>query len=129
MLKIDPGLKEELLERIEKRSREKAPSGSVIKVKSRVIHHLQMKAEADRFAFISEFWDMDEPRTLLIHMLRDILRLTGSHIRCVVGKCGACTVLRTGRQVKSCMVFAMQTAGTEIITIEGLANKNVLHPL
>ena len=54
MLKIDPGVKEELLERIEKRSRETSPRGGVIKVKSRVIHHMQMKAEADGFAFISD---------------------------------------------------------------------------
>jgi carbon-monoxide dehydrogenase small subunit len=70
-----------------------------------------------------------EPRTLLIHMLRDTLGLTGAHIGCVVGKCGACTVLWQGRQVKSCMVFAVQTAGTEIITIEGLARDEHLHPL
>ncbi|MGH7827204.1 MAG: OsmC-related (seleno)protein [Candidatus Binatia bacterium] len=54
MLRIDPGVKEELLERIEKRSREKSPKGGLIKVKSRVIHHMQMKAEADGFAFISD---------------------------------------------------------------------------
>jgi carbon-monoxide dehydrogenase small subunit len=70
-----------------------------------------------------------EPRTLLIHMLRDHLALTGAHIGCVVGKCGACTVLWQGRQVKSCMVFAVQTAGTEVTTIEGLAQNGQLHPL
>jgi len=57
MLRIDPGVKEELLERIEKRSREKAPVGGVVKVQSRVIHHFQMKAEADGFAFISDEGD------------------------------------------------------------------------
>jgi aerobic carbon-monoxide dehydrogenase small subunit len=70
-----------------------------------------------------------EPRTLLIHMLRDTLGLTGAHIGCVVGKCGACTVLWQGRQVKSCMVFAVQTAGTDIVTVEGLAHNGQLHPL
>ena len=70
-----------------------------------------------------------EPRTLLIHMLRDQLGLTGGHIGCVVGKCGACTVLWQGRQVKSCMVFAVQTAGTEITTIEALAQNGKLDPL
>jgi len=70
-----------------------------------------------------------EPRTLLIHMLRDQLGLTGGHIGCVVGKCGACTVLWQGRQVKSCMVFAVQTAGTEITTIEGLAQNGRLHEI
>ncbi len=62
-------------------------------------------------------------------MLRDSLGLTGSHIGCVVGKCGACTVLWQGRQVKSCMVFAVQTHGTEVVTIEGLAQKGRLHAL
>lgn len=57
MLKIDPGVKEELLERIEKRSHEKSPQGGLVKVKSRVIHHFQMKAEADGFAFISDEGD------------------------------------------------------------------------
>ncbi len=70
-----------------------------------------------------------ECRTLLIHMLRDDLGLTGAHIGCVVGKCGACTVLWEGRQVKSCMVFAVQTSGSEILTIEGLAQNGHLHPL
>ena len=70
-----------------------------------------------------------EPRTLLIHMLRDQLGLTGGHIGCVVGKCGACTVLWQGRQVKSCMVFAVQTAGSEVVAIEGLAQGGELHPL
>ncbi|HWP57025.1 MAG TPA: (2Fe-2S)-binding protein [Candidatus Acidoferrales bacterium] len=70
-----------------------------------------------------------EPRTLLVHMLRDTLGLTGAHIGCVVGKCGACTVLWRGKQVKSCMVFAVQTAGTEILTIEGLQKDGELHPL
>lgn len=70
-----------------------------------------------------------EPRTLLIHLLRDQLGLTGGHIGCVVGKCGACTVVWQGRQVKSCMVFAVQTHGTEVTTIEGLAQNGKLHPL
>ena len=70
-----------------------------------------------------------EPRILLIHMLRDTLGLTGGHIGCVVGKCGACTVLWQGRQVKSCMVFAVQTNGTEVVTIEGLAQNGRLHAL
>jgi len=70
-----------------------------------------------------------EPRTLLIHMLRDQLGLTGAHIGCVVGKCGACTVLWQGRAVKSCLVFAVQTRGTEITTIEGLAQNGGLHPI
>ncbi len=68
-----------------------------------------------------------EPRTLLVHVLRDSLRLTGTHIGCVVGRCGACTVLWNGNPVKSCMVFAVQTDDEEILTIEGLAKE--LSPL
>jgi len=70
-----------------------------------------------------------EPRTLLAHFLRDTLRLTGTHLGCVVGRCGACTVLWNGSPVKSCMVFAVQAAGDEIITVEGLINDKRLHPL
>jgi len=70
-----------------------------------------------------------EPRTLLAHFLRDSLRLTGTHLGCVVGRCGACTVLWNGTAVKSCMVFAVQAAGDEIVTVEGLAQDKQLHPL
>lgn len=70
-----------------------------------------------------------ESRTLLAHFLRDTLRLTGTHMGCVVGRCGACTVLWNGRAVKSCMVFAVQAAGDEIVTVEGLAQDQRLHPL
>jgi carbon-monoxide dehydrogenase small subunit len=70
-----------------------------------------------------------EPRTLLVHFLRDHLRLTGTHIGCVVGRCGACTVLWNGSPAKSCMVFAVQAEGGQITTIEGLAEDDRLHPL
>ena len=70
-----------------------------------------------------------ESRTLLVHFLRNTLRLTGSHVGCVVGRCGACTVLWNGTPVKSCMVFAVQAAGDEIVTVEGLAQDKRLHPL
>jgi carbon-monoxide dehydrogenase small subunit len=70
-----------------------------------------------------------ESRTLLAHFLRDTLRLTGTHTGCVVGRCGACTVLWNGTAVKSCMVFAVQAAGDEIVTVEGLAQDKRLHPL
>jgi carbon-monoxide dehydrogenase small subunit len=70
-----------------------------------------------------------EPRTLLTHFLRDTLRLTGTHMGCVVGRCGACTVLWNGTAVKSCMVFAVQAAGDEVVTVEGLAQDKRLHPL
>ena len=70
-----------------------------------------------------------ESRTLLTHFLRDTLRLTGTHMGCVVGRCGACTVVWNGTPVKSCMVFAVQAAGNEIVTVEGLAQDKRLHPL
>ena len=70
-----------------------------------------------------------EPRMLLAHFLRDALRLTGTHLGCVVGRCGACTVLWNGTPVKSCMVFAVQAEGDDIITVEGLAQDQRLHPL
>lgn len=70
-----------------------------------------------------------EPRTLLVHMLRDSLGLTGTHIGCETGQCGACTVLMNGKAVKSCMVLAVQAEGHEITTIEGLAPQGELHPI
>src|SRR5687767_15411973 len=70
-----------------------------------------------------------EPRLLLVHLLRDVLGLTGAHVGCVVGRCGACTVLWKGKPVKSCMVFAVQTDGTEVTSVEGLARDGELSPL
>lgn len=71
-----------------------------------------------------------EPRTLLIHLLRERLDLTGPHIGCDTGHCGACTVDLDGRSVKSCMVFAAQVDGVEVTTIEGIAGADgTLHPL
>jgi carbon-monoxide dehydrogenase small subunit len=70
-----------------------------------------------------------EPRMLLVHLLRDVLGLTGAHVGCVVGRCGACTVLWRGKPVKSCMVFAVQTDGSEVTTVEGLAREGELSPL
>jgi carbon-monoxide dehydrogenase small subunit len=71
-----------------------------------------------------------EPRTLLIHFLREDLRFTGPHIGCETTHCGACTVDLDGKSVKSCTVFAVQADGAEILTIEGLAQADgSLHPL
>jgi len=70
-----------------------------------------------------------EPRMLLVHFLREHLRLTGTHIGCDTSQCGACTVLLDGRSAKSCTVFAVQADGSEITTIEGLAADGDLHPL
>jgi len=71
-----------------------------------------------------------EPRTLLIHFLREHQNLTGPHIGCETTHCGACTVDLDGRSVKSCTVFAVQAEGSKVVTIEGMANADgSLHPL
>ncbi len=70
-----------------------------------------------------------EPRTLLIHFLREQLGLTGPHIGCETSHCGACTVDLNGKSVKSCTVFAVQADGGKILTGEGLAQGGELHPL
>src|SRR3982751_5970701 len=70
-----------------------------------------------------------EPRTLLVHFLREQLNLTGTHVGCDTSQCGACTVLIDGRAAKSCTLFAVQVDGAEVTTIEGLAKDGQLHPL
>jgi carbon-monoxide dehydrogenase small subunit len=70
-----------------------------------------------------------EPRLLLVHLLRENLRLTGTHIGCDTTHCGACTVLLEGRAVKSCTVFAVQANGKQLMTVEGLEQNGTLHPL
>ena len=70
-----------------------------------------------------------EPRLLLVHYLRETLRLTGTHIGCDTSHCGACTVVMDGRAVKSCTVFAVQADGRSITTVEGLETDGQLHPL
>ena len=70
-----------------------------------------------------------EPRTLLVHCLRDQLGLTGTHIGCETSLCGACTVLLDGRAVKSCTVLAVQADGRSVTTIEGLAKGSELHAI
>src|SRR5574340_1263169 len=71
-----------------------------------------------------------EPRLLLVHYLREVLGLTGTHVGCDTSQCGACTVVLDGeRSVKSCTMFAVMADGHEITTIEGLAVNGALHPL
>ena len=70
-----------------------------------------------------------EPRTLLVHALRDGLGLTGAHIGCDTSQCGACTVLVDGRAVKSCTMLALQAEGLPVTTIEGLSLPGELHPI
>jgi carbon-monoxide dehydrogenase small subunit len=70
-----------------------------------------------------------EPRLLLVHYLRDLLGLTGTHIGCETSLCGACTILIDGQAVKSCTMLAVQADGAELTTIEGLAKNGELHPM
>jgi len=70
-----------------------------------------------------------EPRLLLVHFIREVLGLTGTHIGCDTTHCGACTVILDGRAVKSCTIFAVQADGREVMTVEGLARDGQLHPI
>ena len=70
-----------------------------------------------------------EPRLLLVHYLRDVLGLTGTHVGCETSICGACTILLNGSAVKSCTTLAVQASGAEITSIEGLAENGDLHPV
>jgi aerobic carbon-monoxide dehydrogenase small subunit len=80
----------------------------------------------------TEYTDEVEPRTLLVHHLRDALGLTGTNVGCDTSSCGACTVLVDGLSVKSCTMLAVQADGREVLTIQGLADTwdgGALHPL
>jgi carbon-monoxide dehydrogenase small subunit len=76
-----------------------------------------------------EYADEVEPRTLLVHYLRETLGKTGTVVGCDTSNCGACTVHLDGRSVKSCNMLAVQADGHEVTTIEGLANDGQLHPM
>jgi carbon-monoxide dehydrogenase small subunit len=70
-----------------------------------------------------------DPRTLLVQLIRDQLKLTGTHVGCDTAQCGACTVHMNGRAVKSCSMLALQVQGADIMTIEGLSQNGTLHPM
>ncbi len=70
-----------------------------------------------------------EPRLLLVHCIRDVFGLTGTHIGCDTSHCGACSVILDGKAVKSCTLFAVQAHGTEVMTVEGLEQNGKLHPI
>lgn len=70
-----------------------------------------------------------EPRTLLVHFIREQLRLTGTHVGCETSYCGACTIHLEGKAVKSCAMLAVQADGASITTIEGMADGDTLHPV
>ena len=73
--------------------------------------------------------DEVEPRLLLVHYLRDVLRLTGTHVGCDTSSCGSCTVVINGNAMKSCTMLAVQADGAEITTVEGLATDGELDPI
>lgn len=75
-----------------------------------------------------EFEHEVEPRLLLVHYIREKARLTGTHVGCDTGNCGACTIIFNGKLIKSCLMLAVQANGAEITTIEGIA-ANGLHPV
>ena len=70
-----------------------------------------------------------EPRLLLVHYIREVVGLTGTHVGCDTSQCGACTIIMNGMAVKSCTLFAVQVEGAQIETIEGLAKDGQLHPI
>ncbi len=70
-----------------------------------------------------------EPRLLLVHLIREVLNLTGTHIGCDTSSCGACTILLDGKSVKSCTILAVQANGKSVTTIEGMIQNGELHPL
>ncbi len=70
-----------------------------------------------------------DPRMLLVHYLRDVLQLTGTHVGCDTSNCGSCTILVDGQSVKSCTMLAVQADGSQVKTIEGMAENGALHPL
>ena len=75
------------------------------------------------------YQDEVEPRLLLSYFIRETVGLTGTHIGCVIGECGACSVLVDGKLVKSCLLFAVQVDGKEILTVEGMAMNSELHAI
>jgi carbon-monoxide dehydrogenase small subunit len=76
-----------------------------------------------------QFEEEAESRQLLVHFIRETLGLTGTHVGCVIGECGACSVLLDGKVVKSCLMLAAQADGCEITTIEGVEQDGAMHPL
>ncbi len=70
-----------------------------------------------------------DPRTLLVQLLREELKLTGTHVGCDTAQCGACTVHVGGRAVKSCSMLALQVQGADVTTIEGLSQNGTMHPM
>ena len=70
-----------------------------------------------------------EPRLLLVHFIREVANLTGTHVGCDTTSCGACTIVLDGKPIKSCTLFAVQADGKQVMTVEGLAQDGKLHPV
>lgn len=86
--------------------------------------------QAVRVKINGRFYEEEvEPRLLLSYFLRETVGLTGTNIGCIIGECGACSVLLDGKLVKSCLLLAVQADGKEILTVEGLAKNGALHPI
>jgi carbon-monoxide dehydrogenase small subunit len=100
-----------------------------------VIRHQDLESEVNEMAKTSmtingvAYSHDVEPRLLLVHYIRDVVGLTGTHIGCDTSQCGACTILMNGMAVKACTLLAVQADGAEITTIEGLAKNGQLHPV
>ena len=87
------------------------------------MHHIKVTINGTEFEH-----DVDS-RLLLIHYIREKARLTGSHVGCDTGNCGACTILYNGKLIKSCLMLAVQADGAKLTTIEGVATESGLHPI
>jgi len=87
------------------------------------VHHISVTING------TVYEDDVDSRTLLVHWIRDGLRLTGTHIGCDTTSCGACTIIVDGKATKSCTMFAVQANGRQIMTVEGLEQEGKLHPL
>jgi aerobic-type carbon monoxide dehydrogenase small subunit (CoxS/CutS family) len=86
--------------------------------------------QAVRLKINGRFYEEEvEPRILLSHFLRETVGLTGTHVGCIIGECGACSVLLDGKLIKSCLLFAVQADGKDITTVEGLAERGTFHPI
>lgn len=88
-----------------------------------------MKKEVTLTINGEEYTSEIEPRTLLVHFIRENANLTGTHIGCDTSSCGACTILIDGKSAKSCTILAIQAVGKEISTVEGMATADGPHPL
>lgn len=103
--------------------RKSGSAGKVSKQQSENLHHVRVNING------TDYENDVEPRLLLVHYIRDVLGLTGTHVGCDTSNCGACTIVMDGKAIKSCSMFTVQADGAKLETIEGLARDGVLHPI